>query len=74
MGKKATKRSKEKSEGARGGCIKFRQKIVNFDVLATPFNFYLPDGNTEYRTLTGGIAFIFSLALFGTYFFSSLIN
>ena len=62
-----------KNGGVQKGCNKFRQIFINFDVLATPFNFYLPDGNTQFRTTPGGIAFLVFSLLFGTYFFSSLL-
>ena len=56
------------------GCKKFRKIVSNFDVLAAPFNFYLPDGNSEYKTTTGGVAFILFSILFGTYIFAGLIK
>ena len=48
--------------------------LTNFDVLGAPFNFYLPDGNSEYKTTTGGVAFILFSILFGTYIFATLIK
>ena len=46
---------------------------MNFDVLASPFNFYLPDGNSEFKTFTGGCAFLLFLILFSVYFLTTMV-
>ena len=48
--------------------------LASFDQLAEPFNFILPDGNSDYKTTSGGVAFILFFTLFGTYFLAYLIE
>ena len=45
------------------GLRRFSNCISKLDLNSQQFGFYLPDGQTEYRTLTGGIASIILLCL-----------
>ena len=58
----------------RGAFYSFKRILLNFDVEAAPFNFYLPDGNTTFMTTTGGISFLIFATLFGTYIIAGLIS
>ena len=55
-------------------CKKFKQTLTSLDFEATSFSFYLPDGDTQFKTSAGGVAFILLVVVFTTYFLASLIN
>lgn len=52
-----------KNRSHKGSCRNCRYFFSKFDAYGTPFNFNLPDGETKYRTMSGGIVFIILLTI-----------
>ena len=64
----------EKQKKKKGGCIRFKESLLKFDILAQPFNFYLPDGTTQFKTTFGGCIFIIFFSIFLMYFCTVFIS
>ena len=55
-------------------CNRFKHTLTKFDIMAEPFDFYLPDGNTQFKTVCGGVTFICFAILFLTFFITKMAN
>ena len=51
---------------------KFRHFLSKFDIMASPFDFYLPDNSTAYQTTMGGIATIIFAITFAAFLCAKL--
>ena len=59
----------ERINSKKGNCNKVKQALTRLDILSEPFNFYLPDGYSQYKTTTGGV----TLLIFSTLFIALIV-